>query len=322
MVKLGTRDLNDLMYFAAVVEHDGFTAASRALGLPKSTLSRRVSEMEARLNVRLLQRSTRRLAVTEIGQQFYIHCKAMMVEADTAESVAASAHAEPCGSLNIACPVALLHMQIADMLAVFALRYPLVKLHVSALNRPVNLIGEGIDIALRVRPLPLSDTDLAMRKLGESTQLLVASSDLVQRLGQPHSPQDLKRWPSLGNGNASDSHAWSLTLAGDAPKSRDAVTLQHLPRFSTTDMYTLRQAAVIGLGVVQLPAAFVQGELAAGTLVQVLPDWQLPPQVIHAIFASRRGLISSVRVFLDYLVTNFEDQAAKSGSFNTAYTHG
>lgn len=301
------RDLNDLMYFAAVVEHGGFTAASRVLGLPKSTLSRRVSGLETRLDVRLLQRSTRRLAVTEIGQQFYAHCKAMMAEADTAESVVASTHAEPCGSLNIVCPVALLHMQVADMVASFALRYPLVKLHVSAMNRAVDLIGEGVDIALRVRPLPLPDTDLVMRKLGESAQWLVASPELMRRLGQPRNPQDLANWPSLGNGNMSDIHSWSWTRPDEADRpAGEAVTLQHWPRLSTTDMHTLRCAAIAGVGVVQLPAAFVQNELTAGTLVQVLPAWQLPPQVIHAIFASRRGLAASVRAFLDHLVAGFE----------------
>lgn len=300
------RDLNDLMYFAAVVDHGSFTAASRALGLPKSTLSRRLSELEGRLNVRLLQRSTRRLAVTEIGQQVYAHCKAMMVEAAAAEAVIASTHAEPCGSLVVSCPIALLHMQVADMLADFALRYPLVKLHITGMNRPVDVIGEGIDIALRVRQPPLSDTDLAMRTLGESPQCLVASPELVARLGQPRTPADLQDWPSLGNGHQAERHAWSLTDTSRPGKGQDAIlTVPHLPRLSTTDMYTLRHAASSGLGVVQLPSLFVRQELASGRLVEVLPDWRPPSQLIHAVFASRRGLISSVRALLDHLSAGF-----------------
>lgn len=295
------RDLNDLMYFATVVDHGSFTAASQALGLPKSTLSRRLSELEARLNVRLLQRSTRQLAVTEIGQQLYAHCKAMMVEAEAVEAVIASTHAEPCGSLVVSCPIALLHMQVADMLADFALRYPLVKLHITGMNRPVDVIGEGIDIALRVRQPPLSDTDLAMRTLGESPQCLVASPELVARLGQPRTPADLQDWPSLGNGHQAERYAWSLTSPGSTAK----LTIPHLPRLSTTDMYTLRHAALIGLGVVQLPSLFVQQELANGRLVEVLPDWRPPSQLIHAIFASRRGLLSSVRTLLDHLSEGF-----------------
>ncbi len=294
------RDLNDLMYFAAVVEHGGFTAASRALDVPKSTLSRRIGELETRLNVRLLHRSTRRLAVTEVGQQFFLHCKAMLVEADAAESVAESTHAEPCGTLHVSCPIALLHMQVSDILVAFAARYPLVRLQISGLNRAVDLISEGVDIALRVRPLPLQDSDLAMRTLGESSQCLVASPALVDRIGPPQSPLELQKWPSLGNGNPSAKYVWSLSHA-----SGRTIEVPHLPRLATTDMQTLSHAAQQGLGLVQLPSLFVRKQLDDGALVAILPEWRPPPQIVHAVFPSRRGLVSSVRALLDFMVAHF-----------------
>ena len=294
------RDLNDLLYFAAVVDHGGFTAASRVLGLPKSKLSRRVAQLEERLNVRLLQRSTRRLAVTPIGQSFYTHCKAMLVEADAAETVAAATHAEPCGTLHVACPVALLHMQAGQMLTGFAQQYPLVTLHISALNRAVDVVAEGVDVALRVRPLPLEDSELALRMLGTSPQALVASPALVQRMGTPRTPQDLAQWPSLATGTPTERHAWSLVDA-----QGHHISVAHTPRLVTSDMFTLREAALAGIGVVQLPHALVQEAIAQGRLQAVLRACAPAPESIHAVFASRRGMVTSVRALLDYLAAQF-----------------
>ena len=294
------RDLNDLLYFAAVVDHGGFTAASRVLGIPKSKLSRRVAQLEERLNVRLLQRSTRRLAVTPIGQEFHAHCKAMLVEADAAETVAAATHAEPCGTLHVACPVALLHMQAGHMLAGFALQYPLVTLHINAMNRAVDVLAEGVDVALRVRPLPLEDSELALRMLGTSPQALVASPTLVQRMGAPRTPEDLAQWPSLGNGTPASRHTWSLVDA-----QGQQINVAHVPRLVTSDMFTLREAAVAGIGVVQLPQALVQEAIAQGRLQAVLPACAPVPESIHAVFASRRGMLTSVRALLDYLAAQF-----------------
>ncbi len=284
------RDLNDLCYFAAAIDHGGFSAASRALGLPKSTLSRRIAALEERLAVRLLHRSTRRLVVTEVGRQFHAHWQAILVEADAADAVAASTHVEPCGRLHVSCPVALLHWQVAEMLSEFAARHPQVELQISALNRAVDPIAENVDVALRVRPLPLSDSNLVMRRLGESAQCLVASPALIAQRGYPHHPTDLANWPSLGNGT---------------PVAERAMTIEHRPRLVTSDMHTLRQAALTGLGVVQLPRAFVQQDLLNGRLLMLLPNWQAPPQLIHAVFVSRRGLLSSVRALLGHLADGF-----------------
>lgn len=289
-------DLNDLLYFAAVVEHGGFSAAARALGESKSKLSRRVAALEARLATRLLQRSTRQLTVTEVGQAFYAHAKAMREEAEAAEAVVATAQAEPCGQLRVACPIDLLRSQVGPLLIAFAARHPLVRLHVLPLNRPVDLVAEGVDLALRARPLPLSDSSLAMRALCEVQQGLFASPALVAELGEPHHPQQFSRWPTLGPVTPTGQATWPL-VSPDGERTPYA----HTPRLASGDLHLLAGAAEAGLGAVQLPWLLAADAVAAGRLVPLLPDWSLPTDLVHAVFASRRGLASSVRALLDYL---------------------
>jgi DNA-binding transcriptional LysR family regulator len=294
------QDLNDLFYFVQVVEHGGFAPAGRALGMPKSKLSRRIASLEDRLGVRLIQRSTRRFQVTELGQAYYTRCKGMLLEADAAQTLIDTARDEPCGTVHVSCPVGLLHMHVADMLASFALRYSEVGVHLIDVNRPVDLLNEGVDVALRVRPVPLDDTDLVLRPLARAEQWLVASPILIAAHNSPQHPADLNSWPSLDFGTAGLRHAWSMRGPDDAH-----VDLHHQPRFVTSDMLTLRKAAVAGIGVVRLPRIFILEELRRGDLVQVLPEWHLREELIHAVFASRRGLTSGVRALIEHLAESF-----------------
>ena len=172
-------DLNDLYFFVQVVDHGGFAPAARALNQPKSKLSRRVALLEERLGVRLIQRSTRRFNVTDIGQAYYAHCKAMLVEADAAQTLIDNVHAELCGTLRLACPTALLHACAGRMLVRFARAHPQVGLQIDALDRPADVIGEGFDVVLRVTPPPLTDSDLALRVLGEAHTM---NSDEFERI--------------------------------------------------------------------------------------------------------------------------------------------
>lgn len=295
------QDLNDLYYYVQVVEHGGFAPAGRALEMPKSKLSRRIALLEERLGVRLLHRTSRKFSMTEIGQAYYNRCKAVLIEADAAQSLVDATHLEPCGAVSISCPIALLHALVGPMLVRFAQEYPKVTVHLTGMNRPVDVLAEGVDIALRVRPLPLQDSDLALRVLAYARQCLVASPRLVAHQGLPKSPASLVDWPSLGYGPPAGGHSWQLFGQEGAE-----VTLHHTPRFVTTDMVTLRQAALSGLGVVHLPRLMVQEQLQNGSLIQVLPEWELPREVIHAVFPTRRGLASAVRGLIDHLVSEFE----------------
>ncbi|QPF72196.1 LysR family transcriptional regulator [Roseateles sp. DAIF2] len=293
-------DLNDLYYFAQVVEHGGFAPAGRALGLPKSKLSRRIALLEERLGTRLLLRSTRSFAVTELGRAYYAHCRAMLVEAEAAEEAIALAHAEPRGVVRMSCPVALLSARIGAMLAEFLAAHPRVELHLEETNRRVDVVAEGIDIAIRVRPPPLQDSELLLRVLSDRGQCLVASPALLARLGAPAGPADLGRFPSLDLGQPQDQHAWLL----EGPDGARAEVL-HRPRYVTRAMLALRDAAVAGVGIVQLPRMLMLEQFERGELVPVLPDWSPRREIIHAVFASRRGQLPAVRALLDFLAERF-----------------
>lgn len=294
------QDLNDLYYFVQVVEYGGFAPAGRALGIPKSKLSRRIAALERRLDVRLIQRSTRRFAITDVGQAYYAHCKAMLIEAEAAQTVIDSVRAELCGTVRMSCPVALLHTHVGTMMVDFAARHPRVQVEIVAVNRAVDLLAEGIDVALRVRPLPLQDSALAMRVLAHASQCLVASPSLIQTHGRPRLPVDLADWPSLDSGSSAARHVWNLTGPDGAQAAQ-----HHTPRFVTSDMVTLRDAAIAGIGAVQLPVLMVSDQVAAGLLQRVLPDWAPQAETIHAAFPTRRGLIPAVRALIDDLALRF-----------------
>ncbi len=292
------QDLNDLYYFVQVVDQRGFAPAGRHLGTPKSKLSRRIAQLEERLGVRLLQRSTRQFKVTEVGQRYYEHCKAMLLEAEAAQEMIDASRAEPRGNLHLSCPITLLHAHVGDMLATFMQRYPLVNLQLDATNRRVDVVAEGLDLALRVRPPPLEDSDLAMRILSDRGQCLVASPGLLQQLGSPSQAADLAYYPSLVT--SAEQHQWQLF----GPQGQE-VHIAHQPRLITSDMSSLRSAALAGIGVAQLPRLMLREHVAKGELVRLLPGWEPRREIIHAVFPSRRGLLPSVRLLIDYLAAEF-----------------
>lgn len=190
-------DLNDLYYFVKVVEHGGFTQAGRALDVPKSTLSRRIAALEAKYDVRLLQRTTRHFTVTETGREFHERCLAVLVEADAAREVIERRHAEPRGVVRVSCPTALLEYRVSELVARFMAIHPQVQVHLEATNRRVDLLSEGFDLALRVRFPPLEDSDLVMRVLADSPQRLVAAPHWLDGRAPLSDPAALAGAPSL-----------------------------------------------------------------------------------------------------------------------------
>lgn len=302
------QDLNDLYYFAAVVDHGGFSSAARALGVQKSKLSRRVLLLEERLGVRLLNRSSRRFSVTEVGREVHERCVAMLVEAEAAEQVAAEVGAEPRGVVRMSCPTALLSFQFGALVARFMMQHPLIEVHLESTNRRVDVIAEGFDLAIRVRLPPLEPSDLVMRRLDESTQCLVAAPSLVD--GTATSPVDLCRLPSLDAGPRHRDCAWELHHADG-----QVATVPHSPRLVTDDMAVLREAAIAGAGAVQLPTIFIWEDVRAGRLVHVLPDWRPRAGVVHAVFPSRRGLLPSIRALVDFLARECAVQRSRADEY-------
>jgi DNA-binding transcriptional LysR family regulator len=301
------QDLNDLRFFGEVVEQNGFAAAARKLGIPRSRLSRRIGLLEERLGVRLIQRSTRRFAVTEIGREYYRHCVAMMVEADAAQEAIDRLRSEPQGRVRMSCPPSIIYFQVGEMIARFMEQCPKVEVLLESTNRRVDVIREGLDLAIRVRFPPLDDSDLVTRKLADSAQRLVASPLVMKGLSRSPVPADLTTLPSLAWDPDKLEHEWHL----DGPEGATA-TVRHRPRFVTEDMVALRLAALRGAGVCQFPTFLVADDIRAGRLIDILPEWSPKAGIIHAVFPTRRGLLPSVRTLIDFLAKAYADLGAHS----------
>lgn len=290
------RDLNDLYYFVQVVDHGGFAPAGRALGIPKSKLSRRIAALEDDLGVRLIHRTTRCVSVTDLGRAYYHRCVAMLAEADAAQDIVENALDEPQGLVRLSCPPGMLHFRIASLLAQFMAGCPRVRIELLATSRRVDLVREGFDLALRVRFPPLEDSDMNMRTLCASPQRLVASPALFSEQAAPEVPEALQHWPTCDMEWPTTIHAWHLHNPNGA-----SVQVTHHPRLVTDDLSTLRQATLNAVGIAQLPLMVCEQDITAGRLVTLLPDWTPKDGVFHAVFPSRRGLAPSVRAVIDYL---------------------
>ncbi|MBM3115686.1 LysR substrate-binding domain-containing protein [Jeongeupia naejangsanensis] len=298
-------DLNDMLFFAEVAGQGGFSAASRTLGIPKSRLSRRVAELETRLGVRLLQRTTRKLSLTDAGERYYRHCLAIRDEARAAEEAVQEIQSEPRGTLKVSCPVTLAQWSLAPLLGEFMARYPQVRVNLMIANRAVDVIEEGVDVALRVRPALQDSATLVVKRLGVSRTVLVASPEQLLRQGQPSAPEELSWLDTVALGENDGRTQWPLLGPGGAEYA-----FSHYPRLVAEDLQTLRTASAGGVGMALLPDFMCRDELKSGALVQVLPDWSPQPGIVHAVYPSRRGLLPAVRALLDFLGERMCDEVA------------
>lgn len=291
------QDLNDMLYFAEVAERGGFAAAGRALGMPKSRLSRRVAELESRLGVRLLQRTTRKLSLTEVGEIYLRHCSVLRDEAVAAGDAVAQMQSEPRGTVRISCPVTLAQSTLGYLVPRYLALHPQVKIDMRVTNRAVDLVEEGIDIALRVRVDLDNSGSLIIKHLGATTSLLLGSPDQLLRQGKPVGVADLARLDTLAMAATSDGKSNWVLVGPD----HEEVVFHHQPRYVADDLQTLKLAMLAGTGVGFLPKDLASAELQAGLLVPVLPGWTLRSGRVHAVFPSRRGQVPSVRSFLDFM---------------------
>jgi len=292
-------DLNDYLLFAEIVAHGGFAAAGRALRMPKSTLSRRVAALEARLGVRLIERSTRRFRVTEVGQAFHERCRAILLEVQQAEAAVSEALGEPRGTVRVSCPLGLVE-SLSATFAAFLRRFPKVRLQVVALDRPVDLISERVDVAIRVRVALDTDAALTLRTLGKSSRILVAAPSLAAVCaGDVAALADL---PTLAATDQMGDIQWEFKNAEGTIRA-----VRHEPRMTCVDFGALRDAAVAGLGIALLPDHACRMQVANGELVPVFPDWRTEEGIVHLVFTTRRGLPPAVRAFIDHLAAAFRN---------------
>jgi DNA-binding transcriptional LysR family regulator len=290
------QDLNDMILFAEVVEHGGFAAAGRALGLPKSRLSRRIAGLEAQLGVRLLQRTTRKLSLTDVGETYLRHCQALRESAQAAADAVANAQTEPRGTIRVVCPVTLAQTVLGDVMPIYLARHPQVRVEMEINNRVVDLVKDGVDVALRVRLTLEESGSLIVKRLDDARSVLVASPALLARQGTPTTLEEASQLDSVAMSATDGKTSIRLT----SPEGREAV-LQFTPRYIADDLLTLKLAVLGGSGMCWLPDYMCEDELRSGQLVRLLPDWSTPVGVVHAVFPSRRGLSPAVRSFLDFL---------------------
>lgn len=287
---MATIDVDHLAAFVAVVRAGSFTAAAEATGKQKAHLSRVISRLEKQLGVRLLQRSTRSLAVTEVGRDLYERATGILTAIDDTEAAIQGTQGEPQGVLKLTCGVEFGTLVVNRWIVEFLKRYPRVRVDAEFNNRLADLIHEGFDLAIRVGPLP--DSGLTARRLGEVRYALYASPEYVQGHAEPIHPSDLAVH-DLVMFAASVPATWRLFKDGE----RFDVSVS--PRFVLDNNIMAREATIEGLGIALLPRFQAAPYVRDGRLVEVLHGWSRTPVPIHAVFASSRYLAPKVRMFVD-----------------------
>lgn len=301
-------DLNDCRYFVLIVDHGGYTAVERITGIQRSKLSRRIAQLEESLGVRLLQRTTRRQSMTEAGQVFYDHCKAMLIEAESAQEAVAQLRSEPAGLVRISCPTVMAQLYLAQLIGEFMTQFPKVRIELDATDRNVNLIEERFDIAVRTRSAALREPGLVAKQVASGRFILVASPKYLSTCKRLEQPADLDAAASIGALGGGQTQNWLLNdLIGNTVKS----TLQ--PRLLCSDLGSQLQACLCGVGIALLPQRIVAEALADGRLKQVLAPWGTPDEGIHLLIASRRGMLPSVRALVDFLTDKLPGALGYSG---------
>lgn len=284
-------DLNAAVIFAAVVEAGSFTAAADQLDMPKSTVSRKISELERSLGARLLQRTTRRLSLTDAGRAFFGHAARAAAELASAERAVSELHATPRGVLRVTAPVGLDFL--GPIAAGFMDSYPEVQLELVCTDRVVDLVDEGYDVAIRAGHL--ADSSLIARRVATWRGLVVAGEAYVARRGEPSEPAELVDHDCLAFAAGFGSVRWSL-------RSREASTTVELtPRLACNDLAVLEEATRAGLGIALLPAFRCGANLGGDNLRRILSDWFEPEVPLHAVYPSRRHLAPAVAAFVDHL---------------------
>lgn len=288
-------NLNDLQFFVAAVDAGGFAAAARRLGLPKSTVSKRVATLEDSLSVRLIQRSSRRFVLTDVGAAFLDHARAALIEAEAAQAVVRQRQAEPSGVVRLTSSIPTAQGLLAQHLPTLALRYPRLQLQLEVTDRFVDLVQEGYDLALRSHRAPLPDSGLLQRRLLVEPIVLVAAPAYLASVPRLAAPQELADHAGLLVGPQST--VWRLEARG-----RVACEVAPRPVMVANESVVLLQAAQAGLGIACLPEPLCARAFVSGTLQRVLPDWQAGSITTTAVMPHRRGQLPAVRAVLEFLV--------------------
>jgi len=291
-------DFNDFFYFVQVVDRGGFTAAGRALRIPKSTLSHRIQRLEAHLGARLLNRTSRRFGMTDAGVEFHRHAVLMLREAEQAEAAIRHRLTEPTGTVRFTAAVATMQFAMCGLVADFLVRHPKVDVVAHATDQYVDIVGESFDVAIRAHSDPLPDSTLVQRTLTPAPWFLFAGAAYVDAAGPIDAPRDLAKHPSLFMMRAGTTPTWRLRRSS---RRREEIVVPLAPRLLIDDMLSLKRAAIGGLGIVALPGYVCRDDVRSGALRQILPDWVADDSTLTALMPYRQGLLPSVRAFVEHL---------------------
>lgn len=302
-------NLNDLQIFVQAVESGGFTAAGKRLSMPKSTVSKRVAELEAQLGVRLIQRTSRSFSLTELGRDFFQHARASVIEAENAENVVRTHLGEPSGTVRLTAAVPTAQFTIAPHLSELAIRYPKLLLSLHVTDRFVDIVQEGFDIAVRSHILPLPDSTLVQRKLATHAFFVVASPAYVAQHGMPTMPEELGEHRAIIAGSSDTS--WRLR-SGEGVEA--VVELQ--PVMAADEPSVLLKAAASGIGITCLPTSVCLTAIEDGTLVRLLPDWTAGSITTSILMPHRRGQLPAVRAVVDFLQERIGAGSAPNATIN------
>jgi DNA-binding transcriptional LysR family regulator len=288
-------DLNEILVFARVVQTGSFSEAARMLDMPKSTVSRRISELEERIGARLLQRTTRKLGLTDVGRLYFEYAARIVAEAEQAEQAITQLQSAPRGLLRVSMPLSFAHF--GPVLAEFLQKYPDVQVEVICTDRPVDLIEENFDVALRAGHL--ADSSLVARQLGILKRVLVAAPAYCAKHGAPKTPAELAQHACISFGAGATPNVW--TLFSDDGRVEVRVT----PRVVVNDLEMARNVAVAGLGIASLSEFVCRDDLREGRLQVVLPDWCSTSVPLQAVYPTARHMSPKLAAFLDHLRARF-----------------
>lgn len=294
-------NLNDLHLFVQAVDSGSFTAAAKHLGIPKSTVSKRVAELEGRLGVRLIQRTSRSFALTELGREFFQHAQASIIEAEMAEGIVRRHLAEPAGTVRVTASVPTAQFVLTEHLPALVATYPKLKLSIHVTDRFVDIVQEGFDIALRSHRAPLPDSALVQRRLANHPFYVLASPDYVRSHGQPQRPEELAQHATIMT--SLTENQWRL-LSDNGDEA--LVTLHSV--MAADEPHMLMEMAAAGLGITCLPTSVCRKALAAERLVRVLPEWTAGSIETTILMPHRRGQLPAVRAVVDFLAEQLAER--------------
>ena len=292
-------DLNEMAVFASVVDAGSFTGAARKLDQPKSTISRRISKLEKRLGVRLLQRTTRALHLTDAGEIYYHYCARISAEAQSAEDAINNTKTEPSGPVKITAPIhlaAVLPMLVDE----FMRQFPKVQIHLFCNDAVLDIVNEGIDVAFRFGKL--NDSTFIARKLGSHRPILCAAESYLATAPTIKTPEDLINHQCISFNPPPNGNRWNF----DGPDGKHSFDIP--PRLAVNNLEIMHRSTLAGIGVAILPALLCQPDIEDGKLRALLPEWSFPAVELNLVYPSSRLLPAKVRAFIDFTIEQFRTQ--------------